>query len=170
MYRITRALAAVAVAAAVGTSFVACGGDDSVSDTAGGATSEDATATTPPSTSPTPLPGTDGEPIPVAAAVADRWSELGGPGSGLGLPTGPSTDVEGGSITEFEHGMIALTPEGRAFIVQGEILSAYRETGGPAGDLGFPTSDETTTDGGWISTFENGTIAFLDGEPVIELG
>ena len=62
-----------------------------------------------------------------------------------------------------------LTPSGNAFVVQGEILAAYREAGGPAGELGFPVSDETTTDGGWISAFENGTIAFLDGRPVVEV-
>ncbi|MBB1044183.1 hypothetical protein G6018_06620, partial [Dietzia sp. DQ11-44] len=74
-----------------------------------------------------------------------------------------ATDVEGGSITEFERGAIVLTPAGRAFVVQGEILAAYLDAGGPAGELGFPTADEATTDGGWISTFEGGVITYLDG-------
>ena len=54
----------------------------------------------------------------------------------LGRVTGPATEVEGGSVVDFERGAIVLTPRGRPFVVQGEILAAYREAGGPAGDLG----------------------------------
>ena len=40
---------------------------------------------------------------------------------------------------------------------------------GPGGELGFPTADEATTDGGWISTFDGGVITYLDGVAEVEL-
>ncbi|HJC29957.1 MAG TPA: hypothetical protein H9759_11245 [Candidatus Dietzia intestinipullorum] len=166
MPRLARAVAALTVAGAVAASLASCSSEDAGNDGDGPA----ATVTTAPATttSTAPVTGTDGEPVDLPAPVADRWSELGGPDSGPGLPTGPATEVEGGSVTEFEHAMIVLDRDGRAFVVQGEIADAYRDSGGPAGELGFPTSDEATTDGGWISTFENGTIALLDGEVLVE--
>lgn len=73
-------------------------------------------------------------------------------------------DVDGGSITGFEQGALVQTPSGRAFLVQGEILTTpTSRAGGPGGELGFPTADEATTDGGWISTFDGGVITYLDG-------
>lgn len=162
MQPITRILA-VATVAVAGLSVTACTGDP-----ADPGTTESTTTSQMTTTRSTPAPGVDGEPVAIPAPVADRWNELGGPDGGLGSPTGPATDVEGGSVTDFERGSIVVDPEGRAFLVQGEILRVYRESGGPAGELGFPTSDETTTDGGWISTFEHGTIAYLDGEAVVE--
>ncbi len=126
------------------------------------------TAETATTTSSTPVPGSAGSPVDIPAAVAQRWEELGGEQGMLGRVTGPATEVEGGSVVDFERGAIVLTPRGRPFVVQGEILAAYREAGGPAGDLGFPTADEATTDGGWISTFEGGVITYLDGVAEVE--
>ena len=167
MDRITRVLAPLALAVTLGAGLVACSADD------GGGAGESAapvssteTATT---TRSTPVPGPADSGVDIPVPVADRWNELGGEQGDLGRVTGPPTAVEGGSVTDFERGAIVLTPSGNAFVVQGEILAAYREAGGPAGELGFPVSDETTTDGGWISAFENGTIAFLDGRPVVEV-
>ena len=53
--------------------------------------------------------------------------------------------------------------------MQGEILTTYLDSGGPGGDLGFPTADEASTDGGWISTFDGGVITYLDGVAEMEL-
>lgn len=168
MSRTPRFLAALSTVAVLGTAVLACGADDSARDTAGGIVSDSPSTAPLETTSAVAVPGVHGEPVDIAADVATRWNELGGPASALGMPTGPSTEVEGGSQTPFERGMIVLTPDARPFVVQGEILSAYLEAGGPEGGLGFPTSDEATTDGGWISTFEGGSIAFLDGAVVVE--
>ena len=62
--------------------------------------------------------------------VTPRAEELGGEQGMLGRVTGPATEVEGGSVVDFERGAIVLTPRGRPFVVQGEILAAYREAGG----------------------------------------
>ena len=165
----SRALATIAVTAAVGAGTTACA---TVDDGPAEVSSSTTASTTPMSepVSSAPVPGPADTSVDVPAPVAERWTALGGTAGSLGPATGPATEVEGGSVTDFERGSMVLTPEGRVFVVQGEILRAYREAGGPAGRLGFPTSDETTTDGGWISTFTGGTIAFLDGRPVVEVG
>lgn len=165
MYRSTRGLAVVAVVA--GLALAGCASDDAGDDTTGGETTAEITATTPSSV---PVPGPGGGQLELPGPAVDRWTGLGGPDGELGPPTGPATEVEGGSITEFERGVVVVDPTGRAFVVQGRILDAYLEAGGPDGELGFPTSDEITTDGGWITTFEHGTVAFLDGEAVVEVG
>lgn len=171
MHRITRTLGVLSLAASV-TVSAACASDSGPHESefttdAGAATSEMTTTTRTPSSVAVPGP-VGGNPVEIPAEAAHRWNQLGGPGGVLGAALGPATDVAGGSVTDFERGTIVLDPEGRAFVVQGEILTAYRNAGGPAGDLGFPTSDETTTDGGWISAFEGGAITFLDGKASIE--
>ena len=101
---------------------------------------------------------------PTAAAYA----RLGGAGA-LGAPTGMSKTVGDGTVTPFTDGTIFSSPAG-AYEVQGEILKRYtNEQGGPAGALGWPTSDEKETgggpkvaNGGWISEFQNGTITWLN--------
>lgn len=163
MRRITRALAAASLAALVGAGTAACS-----SEPGGDGAQPAGTSAAPTTTSSAPVPGPEGAPVDVPAAVAERWNSLGGEAGVLGRAAGPATAVAGGSVTDFERGTVVLTPAGRAFVVQGEILTAYREQGGPAGALGFPTSDETTTDGGWVSAFENGSIAYVDGRPVVE--
>ncbi|MEH6818761.1 MAG: hypothetical protein V7706_02315 [Dietzia psychralcaliphila] len=162
MNRITRALAAVTVAAAATAGLSACS-PDGESDADGTTESSPTTSEVITTTSSTPVPGPADSMVDLPAPVAERWNGLGGETGELGRATGPATDVENGSITEFDRGAIVLTPAGRAFVVQGEILTAYREAGGPGGELGFPTADEATTDGGWISTFEGGVITYLDG-------
>ena len=160
MDRITRGLAALTVTALTGAAMVGCSSDEAdVSPEVTAAPTTSGTTTT----SSTPVPGPADTEVDIPAAVADRWNELGGTEGGLGPVSGPATDVAGGAVVDFDGGAIVLNPDGRAFVVQGEILTAYREAGGPGGELGFPTSDEATTDGGWISTFDGGAITYING-------
>ena len=165
MDRMTRVLAPLALAVVTGAGLVACSPEDgsTAGDPAAPVAPTVRTTETATTTSSTPVPGPAETPVDIPVAVAQRWSELGGEQGPLGRVTGPATDVEGGAVVDFEGGAVVLTPAGRAFVVQGEILAAYREVGGPAGDLGFPTADEATTDGGWISTFDGGVITYIDG-------
>jgi len=78
--------------------------------------------------------------------TAAAWTRLGG-ASGLGSPTGMSEKVGDGFMTPFASGTIYSSPAG-SYVVQGEILRVYTEQGGPAGALGWPTADESTTGGG----------------------
>ena len=100
---------------------------------------------------------------PTAAA----YTRLGG-ATALGAPTGMSEKVGDGSMTPFANGTIYTSPAG-SYLVQGKILEAYTQGGGPSGSLGWPTADETTTgggykvaNGGWISEFQNGSITWLN--------
>ena len=99
--------------------------------------------------------------------TAAAWTRLGG-ASGLGAPTGMSEKVGDGFMTPFASGTIYSSPAG-AYLVQGEILRVYGEQGGPAGALGFPTADESTTgggpktaNGGWVTEFQNGSISWTN--------
>lgn len=159
MVKVTRVLAAVSLAVIAGAGLTACASGDDAPEGGAGTPAVSTTMTTTTS----PVPGPEGSTVDIPAVVAERWSQLGGLEGDLGPATGPAEDVEGGSITEFERGALALTPGGRVFVLQGEILAAYLDSGGPAGELGFPTADEASTDGGWISTFDGGVITYLGG-------
>jgi uncharacterized protein with LGFP repeats len=105
--------------------------------------------------------------VSLDADTAAAWTRLGG-ASALGSPTGMAEKVGDGFVTPFASGNIYSSPAG-AYLVQGEILRVYTEQGGPAGALGFPTADETTTgggprtaDGGWVSEFQNGSISWTN--------
>ncbi|GAA3511050.1 hypothetical protein [Dietzia aurantiaca] len=170
MDRIMRVVAVLSLTAVAGAGLSACaGGDEGSGGTAAPETAVMSTTTTTPPGSSATVPGPAGDEVRVPGAVAERWAELGGVEGELGAATGPAEDVDGGSISGFDRGALVLTPSGRAFLVQGEILTAYLEAGGPGGELGFPTADEATTDGGWISTFDGGVITYLDGVAEVEL-
>ena len=66
-----------------------------------------------------------------------------------------------GTAVYFEHGMIVLRPDNRAFAVYGMIYLHYREFGDvqPTGwSPGLPTSDEEAAPGGRVSHFDAADI------------
>lgn len=102
----------------------------------------------------------DGSEVEVPAGIAQKYSEIQGSTDHLGAPVGEAQAVAGGQMLEFEGGTIIQNPDGQAFLVQGEILNEYMSNGGPESDLGFPTTDETPQEGGFISTFDSGEITY----------
>lgn len=106
--------------------------------------------------------------VTLDGATAKAYSDAGGEAR-LGLPTAQPEKVGDGTVQAFANGTIFSSPSTGAHVVQGEILRVYNENGGPAGKLGFPTKDEAetgggpdATDGGWISEFQHGSIAWLN--------
>ena len=93
-------------------------------------------ATTPP---PTPIPTVD----PVTA----YYNRLGGR-SYFGPATSALITVAGGRERDYQSGSIYYSAATGAHAVHGAILARYRAMGGPAGILGFPTTDEKTTPNG----------------------
>jgi uncharacterized protein with LGFP repeats len=100
--------------------------------------------------------------------TAGAYEKAGG-AAALGAPTALAEVVGDGSVLAFTNGTIFSSPSTGAHLVQGEILNVYTAQGGPAGPLGFPTSDEAqtgggykATGGGWISEFQNGTISWTN--------
>lgn len=102
----------------------------------------------------------DGSEVEVPAGIAQKYEEIQGASGHLGDPAGEPQEVAGGSMVEFEGGTLVQNPDGEAFLVQGVILEEYMAGDGPEGELGFPTTDETPTEAGFISTFENGEVTF----------
>jgi len=101
---------------------------------------------------------------PTAAAY-----EKAGGATALGAPTAVAEAVGDGTVLAFANGTIFSSPSTGAHLVQGEILNAYTAQGGPGGALGFPTSGEAqtgggykVTGGGWITEFQNGTITWTN--------
>lgn len=101
---------------------------------------------------------------PTAAA----YRRLGGE-SVLGSPTAQAHKVGEGTVQPFINGTIFSSPATGAHLVQGEILAAYQAQGGPDGQLGWPTADETEigggpalANGGWVGEFQHGTVTWLN--------
>lgn len=102
----------------------------------------------------------DGSEVEVPAGIAQKHEEIQGATGHLGDPVGEPEEVADGHMLEFEGGTLVQNPDGEAFLVQGVILEEYMAGDGPEGELGFPTTDETPTETGFISTFAGGEITF----------
>ena len=99
--------------------------------------------------------------------ILSRFLGLGGVWT-FGFPITNESDVmrDGkwiGRFSEFEGCTIYWSPSTGAHEVHGDIRRKYRdEMGGPAGQLGFPTSDESDIPGvsgpGRFNTFQQGSI------------
>ena len=80
--------------------------------------------------------------------IGARWTATGGAAGYLGAPLGAERSVAAGRAQDFAGGTIYWTPSTGAHAVHGAILGDYLATGGPAGPLGFPVTDETGTPDG----------------------
>lgn len=108
----------------------------------------------------------------VHGAILGKYLALGGP-EAFGFPITHETDVRKqtgntkrfttiGKFSEFERCTIYWSSQTGAFEVYGDIRRKYRDLGGPAGELGFPTSGEMDVPGvsgsGRFNTFQNGSL------------
>jgi uncharacterized protein with LGFP repeats len=89
--------------------------------------------------------------------ILRRYVAHGGP-QVLGFPTTEVTAAEGGARAELQGGAIYWSQATGAHVVRGQILARWRQLGGEAGGLGYPTGDDTAVPGGSLTTFRNGTI------------
>jgi uncharacterized protein with LGFP repeats len=100
----------------------------------------------------------------VQGAILEKYEDAGGPSGWLGEPTSSERVApHGGRLNEFQHGSIYWTPHTGAHSVAGQILWAWNTDGGPAGSLGYPTSDGRPVASGTESRFERGTITDVGG-------
>jgi len=101
----------------------------------------------------------------VHGAILGKYLASGGTAV-WGFPITHETDVRRGSLaigkfSEFERCTIYWSSATGAFEVHGDIRQKFRDLGGPAGSLGFPTSDELDIPGvagGRFNTFQNGSL------------
>jgi uncharacterized protein with LGFP repeats len=98
----------------------------------------------------------------VHGAIRGKWSSLGWERSFLGYPlTDETTTPDGrGRYNHFQGGSVYWTPQTGAHEVHGAIRDRWASLGWERGFLGYPTSDELTTEDGLgrYSEFEHGSI------------
>jgi SpoIID/LytB domain protein len=80
-------------------------------------------------------------------------------GCSPGLPTSRQVSVAGGLRQAFERATIYHSEATGAHALDGPVLDRYRDEGGPAGALGFPSTDvRTLANGNLRARFEHGVI------------
>ena len=88
-----------------------------------------------------------------------------GLGCSPGLPTSRQVSVAGGERQKFEDGTIYHSGSAGAHVLRGLVLDRYLTEGGPAGHLGFPTSDvHKLQNGNLRASFEGGVITCDPGD------
>ncbi len=99
------------------------------------------------------------------SAIDAARRAAGGPLGPLGAVEGPPSKVGAdGLVQTFEGGKIFYSPATGANVMTGQVLAKYESVGGPAGDLGLPTSSEA--DAGLAPMSRISTFAAAD-QPVI---
>jgi uncharacterized protein with LGFP repeats len=101
----------------------------------------------------------------VTTAIDAARRAAGGPLGPLGAEDGGQYKIgDDGTGQNFAGGKIFYSPATGANVLTGQVLAKYESVGGPGGDLGFPTSNET--DGGIAPMSMITTFAAAD-QPVI---
>jgi len=104
----------------------------------------------------------------VHGAILQKYRSMGAESSFLGYPTSDELPVAKGSqaigaVSHFMHGSIYWSGATGAHEVHGDLLTAYQtHHRGPAGELGFPSSDETNSpnDVCRFNNFEHGILVW----------
>jgi hypothetical protein len=92
--------------------------------------------------------------------IDQKYAELGGPSGLLGPAVVPEMLASGGAFRTFQKGMIAWFPATGAHEVHGLILKKWGTFGHQGGLLGFPTTDQSSTEGGRYNLFQRGVILY----------
>jgi hypothetical protein len=104
---------------------------------------------------------TNGALVAIGDDLAARWFDEGGPSGRWGRPTGAPRSVAGGRGRELVLAGATLYrgPGTGTRYLDGPLLTAYLEQGGPNGSLGLPTSDPVVQSNGQRrASFEQGAI------------
>ena len=100
----------------------------------------------------------------VKHVFAQRYLNTGGPQGRWGYPTASTQRPSGldrGLESRFQHVAAYWSPATNVRVLEGQILHRFREEGGPAGRLGFPTTHvHTFASGAQRAHFEHGTITY----------
>ncbi|MET1017690.1 MAG: hypothetical protein ABWX76_12775 [Leifsonia flava] len=96
----------------------------------------------------------------VIAGIDKAYAAMGGVGSAYGYPMTDSKSYGSyGFGQDLTAGAIYWSPSTGAKLTSGALGAAYKELGGPASPLGYPTGDYLPTpDGGRSQQFQNGTM------------
>ncbi|MDQ6650649.1 MAG: hypothetical protein M3Z02_11145 [Actinomycetota bacterium] len=108
----------------------------------------------------------------IHGALLEHYLALGGPSSGLGLPTTDETGVTGvagARRSQLSGATLLWSPSTKAQAVHGAIRDRYEALSGPAGMLGLPTTDEYAVNGGRAQTFTGGRVFWSAGTGAHEM-
>ena len=114
---------------------------------------------------PTKIAGKDGVEYTVEGVLLEKYNSLDAKSkTALGAPLGEQKkNDDGGVYQQFDGGVIINSSAG-SFVVWGKIRDKWNELGGSQGQLGYPTSDETTNaEGQKQTTFQHGTVTWTEG-------
>jgi hypothetical protein len=92
--------------------------------------------------------GSPRRPVPPGTPIADYYNSNSAVRAAVGSPVGAEYSIGGGTAQNYTAGRIYWSPSTGAHEVHGANLSRYLTVGGPAGLLGFPTTDESRTPDG----------------------
>ncbi|MGN6445563.1 hypothetical protein [Amnibacterium sp.] len=94
---------------------------------------------------------------PVTGPLLAAYAHLGGQAGALGWPTTNAYTDQNGSVQRFQQGALYVDSSG-SFTLDGALLSAYLNAGGPTGRLGWPTGAPSTSQGRITGRFAHGTL------------
>ena len=96
-----------------------------------------------------------------ATPLYNMWAAAGGDSSSYGAVTHMERAVAGGRAVNFQNGGLYQRPDGQSFSLGGGLDAKYQAAGGPAGSLGWPTSNQTVlVVGVYTATFEHGSLVY----------
>ncbi|AYF72787.1 esterase [Nocardia yunnanensis] len=163
MHHFARRTAGIIAALAVVTALGAgCDKNDNKDSGSATSTTTAASAAAGTTTAETKISTPNGE-ITLSGGILDKYNQMGGAASPLGMPTGAAKEApDGGWVQEFDGGAIYANPTHGTHVVWGEIRKAWDDNGGAGGKLGYPTSDEYDIPGGKQSDFSGGSITWVN--------
>ena len=96
-------------------------------------------------------------------AIARSWQLLGRETGVLGYPIADRSLGNAAGISfssqQFEHGTVFTSSVGRGAALWGQLLSAYENTGGPAGSLGLPLGTQRISGATATASFQDGSLS-----------
>ncbi|HYV95284.1 MAG TPA: hypothetical protein VE978_26145 [Chitinophagales bacterium] len=104
--------------------------------------------------------------------ILEKWNSLHADRGLLGYPIEDVRNASDniGQFQRFQNGMIYWTPSTGAHEIHGTILEKWSDLGFERSWLGYPTNDEGDfSEGGRVSTFQNGDIYWWPDEGAIDL-
>lgn len=98
----------------------------------------------------------------VAPGLFSAWRSAGGTSSWMGSPVADARSSNGGVTQDFSKGTGYAKQNADAQFLQLNtgLTNRYRQSGGPTGSLGWPTSGELCAGSGCVVSFENGHLSW----------